>query len=1000
MMMMTTTGDGSSERLRCPPKLRYFYITGNVAHRRIQPLLLSNQEEGDNDAERWVDAAAVATTDNEVVRPDFLWENAPRNDTKVWRDKVSCYSHLPNGTNILDSKWVLARLLSGSGCCTQSNDKADANPHLAVLESHCFRGVTGFRAFADKVDLWRQNPPRCDDASINAVFRDLTEGDTEGPWLPPSPPPPPNLWVIKDSLANGAGGIWVVGPSNASHFGGDSSSSSELVEGHSYVAQRYVWPPVLYDRRKCHVRVYALWTADFGAHVHRNAFLHVANDIFSTTTTAAAATTGADNVALAADATHRRPYYRDSIHITNCCANSHDPTKFAGEICADLEAFQNVRRQPSPRTENDETVGSRNVVDHDVLTIGLGAFFPSIQASVAALAQKTFPFLKGGEANGGFEYLGLDFILSYRNNNNEPVAYLLEVNAPPSQDTATGLPHAEAVHDSVMRDLMTLWINPCVSGAPAICGGWRCVYRAAEPVVPAAAALSSSSPSDITTTTTTVVTTKTDAILPSKATILNKIRWTLYERKQLAAEANVVVPIRPSVVEEPIGFFSKFARSFFPYYNEGSDEASQPSSPPPIFLENAGGTQVPLQVIQAVSSSLRFRHRVAVGTASQAEAKTTLATILGVSTDTHSIFLGFNASILLFTLAQRYAQTGLLKKGDEIVISSENHLANVRPWLDAARIVGAIIKWWDQSVAKMSEDRTVSSRLEDLLSWKTRIIAVPHASNIVGNMMDVGRLRPLVDAMTNGYCHIVADGVAVVPHRYVALDELKVDWYVISCHKLFGPHLGALCGRAATVDPVMMRQDELFESLSYNRIQVGTVNYEACEGVRGLGRYLAELSTYSSKLLSVGAVSDRSFNDALAEGRCNSTTEVLLDKSRVQEAYRLIGIAEAPLVKVLLEGLNCSSKVRVIKGQTGVDLRRLPVVCFVHQEIPSSKIVALCSDSGVACRNGTFLSTDRLQKEHTIDTKEGVVRFSLAHYNTINEVNFALRVLRSIPGWL
>ncbi len=96
----------------------------------------------------------------------------------------------------------------------------------------------------------------------------------------------------------------------------------------------------------------------------------------------------------------------------------------------------------------------------DGLLVGaLAQFFPSIKACITTLAKRVFPFLQGGQANHGFEYLGTDFMLSY-NDDGQPVAYILEVNAHPSQDTATGLPHAENVHDDVLLDLTTFWVLP------------------------------------------------------------------------------------------------------------------------------------------------------------------------------------------------------------------------------------------------------------------------------------------------------------------------------------------------------------------------------------------------------------------------------------------------------------------------------------------------------------------------------------------------------------
>ena len=78
--------------------------------------------------------------------------------------------------------------------------------------------------------------------------------------------------------------------------------------------------------------------------------------------------------------------------------------------------------------------------------------------------------------------------------------------------------------------------------------------------------------------------------------------------------------------------------------------------------------------------------------------------------------------------------------------------------------------------------------------------------------------------------------------------------------------------------------------------------------------------------------------------------------------------------------------------------RRIPIVSFVHTSIPSCTIVQHCRNHGVICRACKFLSTKRLRDELCIE-EEGVVRFSLAHYNTLDEINVAIRVLEMLNGW-
>jgi selenocysteine lyase/cysteine desulfurase len=162
-------------------------------------------------------------------------------------------------------------------------------------------------------------------------------------------------------------------------------------------------------------------------------------------------------------------------------------------------------------------------------------------------------------------------------------------------------------------------------------------------------------------------------------------------------------------------------------------------------------------------------------------------------------------------------------------------------------------------------------------------------------------------------------------------------------------------------------------------LELGTLNYEACEGVRGIGRYLMDLHC--------------EYRSSDEEDR----VENLVEES-VKNAFELIERAEGPLVRLLLKGLQSSSKVRIL-GTVAESPTRIPVVSFVHCSIPSSRIVAACSNGGVICRNGTFLSSERFQEKHAIDGAEGVVRFSLVHYNTVAEVKYAISLLESIPNW-
>ena len=1004
-----------------------FSVSGSAAHSRLVPLLPKEWEDcspsfcrrGTNKNDNDNKPVIEDTKDNDQHPPHFVWENAPRKDSKVFRDTLKAYSHLPNGTGILDSKWVLARLL------VPDDKDRTIFPSLAALESHCFRGPDGYATFCQKFfsddnDVTQPQIAAAADSMVTAgaaLFPDLLQDNGACPATLPRAPS--SLWVIKDAFSNGAGGIWVVDKASSHTLKSDNSSNDgPLYKDHRYVAQRYTWPPVLYGGRKCHVRVYGLITADGSSFVHRRAFLHVANDEFVYDNQQRSNNSNKNNNNNNNKEDSKKKTLEDSVHITNCCANSHDDSKFAGEILADLEATEFA-----VEAETGQTI------------VPLGPFFESMKASLAALTERSMPYLSGGQGNNGFEYLGMDFILSYKDFSNsntgdsnsnslpKPVAYLLEVNAPPSQDTATGLKHAEDLHNDVIRDILTLWVFPKMSDGlyAENPGGWRQAYR---PYSGEKEETESEVP-----------------ILPSKAAIINKIRWGMVERralKTLNANSDVAAQgekcdasryvtsnqdFSPSKINSAV-VVSAFARSKFPFFQHISDsvacgaateepKSKHSSDDCDIFWENAGGSQVPFHVIEAMNKSLIHRNRSTVGSRAKSGARAVFGNLLGAPSEDFTIFLGANASSLLTNLANRYVQLGLVQKEDEIVLSTENHLANIDPWLLSAQMVGAKVKWWAPTGKDRCDDDTTSTHLKNLLTQRTRIVAVSHASNVLGQVRDISSIRTMVDRLTGCRAHLVVDGVAAAPHISPALSDHLADWYVVSCHKLFGPHVGVLCGRRESAvkdlcDAAKVPLDS--HDTVHKLLEIGTINYEGCSGIEGLGQYFADLATLplsgeQFKKRSLGSTTTASHQSAREEPSTFVAKQRNLSGSLTPEltteAYRRIRLIEEGLVTLLLISLRKSEKVQVIEidEQNLSCTARLPVVSFVHKTLEASSIVGICSKHGVVCRHGAFLSNPYLLSDFGVSSAEGVVRLSLAHYNTEEEIRTVESILHSIAGW-
>jgi selenocysteine lyase/cysteine desulfurase len=562
------------------------------------------------------------------------------------------------------------------------------------------------------------------------------------------------------------------------------------------------------------------------------------------------------------------------------------------------------------------------------------------------------------------EYLGLDFMLSYRNNNNpntapcppQPVAYLLEVNAPPSQDTATGLAHAEAVHDAVLRDLFTLWIQPCVLGVPPVAGDWHCVYDAAITVD---------------------TTAETTDVPHSKLALRNRFRWALYEHKHRQPSSDL--PLAPLV------------RPHFAYHRSCHETDHSNDT---IFWENGGGSQVPDQVVACMQASLHHRHRAEDGVYWKIQSRQVMSCLLGAPAPTYQISMGANATQLFARLAHLFKKhwqsssspSSTMSSSFDIVLSWENHQANVQPWVKLSEETGARSVWIKPGNGGDNGDS--KEAWANVLSEKTRIVALTHVSNVLGVVRNLAQQIQWIRQYAP-HATVVVDGVAAAPHVFANVAVTDIDWYVISCHKCFGPHLGVICGKTSAVQSLVDDPTEFSGAAGTEMEQLfetGTMNYEGCAGVVGMLDYFAAIARCSSSNAH----------------KKRSESSQTCDATIIKDAYDGIAKAEKTLTKALWEGLSRCSQIHVVSDSTeDVEVNnRVPTVSFVHERIPSDLLVDLLSKQKIVCRHGTFLSSQTFLDNQPCRFARGFVRVSLVHYNTVEEVErFFQYCEQSIPNW-
>lgn len=374
-----------------------------------------------------------------------------------------------------------------------------------------------------------------------------------------------------------------------------------------------------------------------------------------------------------------------------------------------------------------------------------------------------------------------------------------------------------------------------------------------------------------------------------------------------------------------------------------------------VFLENAGGSQVPHQVPDRVAAY--FRENYVQLDAGYPESDRSTQTVkdahafidaLVNAGDVGVSILGSSSSILLHVLAGAYAP---LVRGREIVIAESGHEANVGPWvrLEAA---GAKIVWWKVDPATGAESL---DDLGDLLNSNTALVIFPQVSNLLGAVADVPRITEMAHAVG---AKVVVDGVAYAPHRAVDFAGWGVDWYAMSLYKVYGPHLGALVGRHDALAE-LAGPNHFF--ISENEIpykwEVGGVPHELCAALLGTRDYLSWL----------GGGAGRPF-----------TAEV------GARAFGVMAERELPLQRRLVEWL-LERGMRVVGPETG-DESRVGTVSFLHPELASTEVVAAAHAADVGIRNGHMYAY-RLCRAMGIDQQQGVTRVSLVHYNSDEDLD-------------
>ena len=404
-----------------------------------------------------------------------------------------------------------------------------------------------------------------------------------------------------------------------------------------------------------------------------------------------------------------------------------------------------------------------------------------------------------------------------------------------------------------------------------------------------------------------------------------------------------------------------YVRSQFPAFKD-------PLSKDWSFFENAGGSYVPKNVIDKLTEFM-------TATKVQPYAEYPMSKIAGENMDkatelfakminakNNEILIGGSTSINLYVLSNALKKN--LAPGDEVIVTNQDHEANISPWLRLKENGAKIIEW----KFNLNDHELKINDLEKLITSKTKILAVTHCSNIVGS---VNNLKKICNLAHKNNIIVIGDGVSYAPHGFPDVKDLGVDFYTFSLYKTYGPHLALLYGKEEILKNLPNQNHEFLEGKYPYTINPGGPNHEELVSLIGIYEYFENLYNYHFK---------------------NKNLNTL---EKIKKINNLIAMHEENIANPILNYLYQRKDLNLIGKNKIYNKNRAPTISFFSNNKSSKEISEILNKSKIATRNDNFYAW-RCLKYLGIDTNDGVVRLSMTHYNNYNDTENVLEALENV----
>ena len=385
-----------------------------------------------------------------------------------------------------------------------------------------------------------------------------------------------------------------------------------------------------------------------------------------------------------------------------------------------------------------------------------------------------------------------------------------------------------------------------------------------------------------------------------------------------------------------------------------------------IYLDSGATSQKPETVIEAEANFYRTKnaavHRGAHLVAEEASevyegARENVARFIGAKSDEVIFTKSATESLNLIAYSLGNPESKFhLKSGDEIVVSEMEHHANLIPWQQLAKRVGAKLTWFKIT----DEGRLDLSDIDKLINKKTKIVAITHQSNVLGTIVPLAQITKAAHAVG---AVVVLDACQSAPHFAVDVKKLEVDFLAFSGHKVLGPTgIGVLWGKAELLDQL--------EPSLFGGSMVDSVTMQGATWAKAPRKFEAGVPNMAQAVGLSAAI--------------DYISKIGMDK---------VAQHEQDLTKQLISGLQNISGVQVIGP---VDMKdRGGVVSFTVDGVHPHDVGQYLDQFGIAVRTGHHCAWPLMRRLNLV----GTTRASFHLYNDENEVKVLLDTVSKIKDY-